>query len=86
MEYLRGLGSHCLDGPATGSLASETGGVALRILLAIGASSSGSMEGFLSSENSSVSRILSPKGVLGWYLELTLEAGLGSPGAVEAGG
>ena len=86
MEYLRGLCSRCLDGPATGSSASETGGVALRILLAIQASSSGSMGGFSSSEDSSVTCILSPKGVLGWYLELTLEAGLGSPGAVEAGG
>ena len=76
IEYLMGLGSRCLDGPATGSSASETGGVASRILLAILVSSSGSMWGFSSSVDSSVSCILSPMGVLGWYLELTLETGL----------
>ena len=70
-EYLRGLDSRCLDSPASGSSVSA-GGVA--------------MGGFSYSEDSSVSCILSPKGVLGWYLELMLETGLGSPGAREAGG
>ena len=86
MEYLRGLRSHCLDVPASGSSASEAGGVALRILLAIQFSSSVSMGGFSSSEDSSVSFIWSPMGVLGLYLELMLETGLRSPGAGEAGG
>ena len=86
MEYLRGLGSRCLEGPATGSLTSEAGGVASRILLAIRFSSSGSMGGFSSSEDSSVSCIRSPMGVIGFHLELMLETGLGSPGAGEAGG
>ena len=86
MEYLRGLGSRCLEGPASGLSASEAGGVALRILLAIRFSSSGSMGGFSSSEDSSVSCIRSPMGVLGFHLELMLETGLGSPGAGEAGG
>ena len=74
MEYFRGLGSCCLDGPATGSSASETGGVASRILLDILVSPSGSVD-------SSISFILSPMGVLGWYLELMLEA----PGSMEVG-
>ena len=87
MGNLRMLGPCCLDGPACGpSLASEAGEVASRILLAIWFSSPGSMGGFSSSEDSSVSCILSPKGVLGWFLELMLETGLGSPGAREAGG
>ena len=81
------LGSCCLDGPATGSSASETGGVVLRILWAILTSSSGSMGGFSSSVDSSVSCILFSMGVLGWYLELpAVEAGLRSPGPGEAGG
>ena len=85
-EYLIGLGSRGLDGPATGSSASETGGVVSRILRAILASSSGSMGGFSSSVES-LSSCMSSMGVLGWYLELpAVEAGLGPPGAREAGG
>ena len=65
-EYLRRLGPGCLDGPACGSLStSEAGEVASRILLAIRFSSPWSMGGFSSSEDSSVSCILSPKEVLG---------------------